>query len=89
MIVRKPASRVEGSASQVPKLAVSQRRASTPLGVIALKGAWLNDHAFAMDLRMIGGDKDQRWILSFDGEKPKLRGKGRGLLRLSGRSRFH
>jgi CubicO group peptidase (beta-lactamase class C family) len=48
---------------------------SSPLGVIALKGTWLNDHAFAIDLRLVGGDKDQRWILSFDGDKPKLRGK--------------
>jgi CubicO group peptidase (beta-lactamase class C family) len=53
-----------------------RKGASTPLGVIALKGTWLNDHAFAMDLRLVGGDKDQRWILSFDGEKPKLSGKG-------------
>jgi CubicO group peptidase (beta-lactamase class C family) len=54
-----------------------RKGASTPLGVIALKGAWLNDHAFAIDFRLIGGDSDQRWILSVDGEKPNLRGKDR------------
>ena len=52
-----------------------RKGASTPLGVIALKGTWLNDHAFAIDLRLLGGDSDRRWILSVDGEKPKLRGK--------------
>jgi CubicO group peptidase (beta-lactamase class C family) len=53
-----------------------RKGASTPLGVIALKGTWLNDHAFAIDLRMVGGDRDQRWVLSIDGDKPHLRGKG-------------
>jgi CubicO group peptidase (beta-lactamase class C family) len=49
---------------------------STPLGTIALKGTWLNDHTFAMDLRLLGGDSDRRWILSLNGETPTLRGKG-------------
>jgi hypothetical protein len=49
---------------------------STPLGVIALKGTWLNDHEFAVDLRLVGGDGDHKWTLSFDGDRPRLRGKG-------------
>jgi CubicO group peptidase (beta-lactamase class C family) len=48
---------------------------STPLGVIALKGTWLNDHEFTMDLRLVGGDSDRKWVLSFDGDRPRLRGK--------------
>jgi len=48
---------------------------STPLGVIALKGTWLNDHEFTMDLRLVGGDSDHKWVLSFDGDRPRLRGK--------------
>jgi hypothetical protein len=47
----------------------------TPIGVLALKGTWLNDHAFAIDLRLVGGDSDHGWVLSLDGEKPRLRGK--------------
>jgi CubicO group peptidase (beta-lactamase class C family) len=47
----------------------------TPLGVIALKGTWLNGHEFAMNLRLVGGDSDRKWILSFDGDRPRLRGK--------------
>jgi hypothetical protein len=54
-----------------------RKGASTPLGVIGLKGTWLNDHAFAIDLQLVGGDSDQRWILSVDGQKPNLRGKDR------------
>jgi CubicO group peptidase (beta-lactamase class C family) len=47
----------------------------SPLGIIALKGTWLNDREFAMDLRLVGGDRDRRWILSVGGERPNLRGK--------------
>jgi hypothetical protein len=28
-----------------------------------------------MDLRLLGGDYERKWILSFDGEKLRLRGK--------------
>jgi CubicO group peptidase (beta-lactamase class C family) len=47
----------------------------TPLGFLALKGTWLNDHVLAIDLRLVGGDSDRKWILSFDGERLNLRGK--------------
>jgi len=53
-----------------------RKGASTPLGVIALKGTWLNDREFTMDLRLVGGDNDHKWVLSFDGDRPRLRGKG-------------
>jgi CubicO group peptidase (beta-lactamase class C family) len=48
---------------------------ATALGVIALKGAWSNSQTFAIDVRLLGGDNDRRWILSFDGAKVNLRGK--------------
>jgi CubicO group peptidase (beta-lactamase class C family) len=47
----------------------------TPLGFLALKGTWQNDHVFAIDLRLLGGDSDRKWILSFDGDRLNLRGK--------------
>ena len=48
---------------------------ATALGVIALKGAWSNSQTFAIDVRLLGGDNDRKWILSFDGAKVNLRGK--------------
>jgi hypothetical protein len=33
-------------------------------------------HLAAQKAALVGGDSDRRWILSVDGEKPKLRGKG-------------
>ncbi|WP_426437782.1 serine hydrolase domain-containing protein [Bradyrhizobium genosp. P] len=49
----------------------------TPLGVLALKGAWQDSRTFAVDLRLVGGDTDRKWLLSFDGAKASLRGKDR------------
>lgn len=51
--------------------------APTPLGVVALKGTWQDDHTFAIDLRMVGGDTDRKWLLSFDSAKARLQGKDR------------
>jgi CubicO group peptidase (beta-lactamase class C family) len=48
---------------------------SNPLGVIALKGTWSNSQTFAIDVRLLGGDSDRKWILSFDGARLNLRGK--------------
>ncbi|MBR0691991.1 serine hydrolase [Bradyrhizobium lablabi] len=50
---------------------------TTPLGVMALKGTWQDSHTFAIDLRMVGGDTDRKWLLSFDGAKARLNGKDR------------
>jgi CubicO group peptidase (beta-lactamase class C family) len=48
----------------------------TPLVlVLALKGAWSNSQTFAIDVRLLGGDIDRKWILSFDGGRLNLRGK--------------
>lgn len=29
-----------------------------------------------MVTRFVGGDSDRKWVLSFDGDRPRLRGKG-------------
>jgi hypothetical protein len=50
----------------------------TFFGVIAAKGNWLDGHTFAIEFLALGmGEEVQRWTLSFDGEKPNLRGKDR------------
>ena len=51
---------------------------STALGVLALKGTWSDSHTFVIDRRLLGGDDDRKWTLSFDGGKANLRGKDRG-----------
>jgi CubicO group peptidase (beta-lactamase class C family) len=50
---------------------------STPLGVMAMKGTWQDSHTIAIELRLVGGDTDRTWLLSFDGTKASLRGKDR------------
>jgi CubicO group peptidase (beta-lactamase class C family) len=50
---------------------------STPLGVMALKGSWQDSQTFAIDWRLVGGDTDRNWLLSFAGTKVTLRGKDR------------
>jgi hypothetical protein len=48
----------------------------TVFGVAAAKGNWLDGHTFAFQFLMLGlGAEVQKWTLSFDGEKPNLRGK--------------
>jgi hypothetical protein len=49
----------------------------TPLGVMALKGTWQTAETFAIDLRLVGGDTDRKWLLTFDGGKARLSGKDR------------
>ena len=49
----------------------------TPLGVMALKGTWQTAETLAIDLRLVGGDTDRRWLLTFDGGKARLSGKDR------------
>jgi CubicO group peptidase (beta-lactamase class C family) len=41
-------------------------------GINAVKGSWLDDHTFLID-RLILGLDDQRWTLTFDGEKLNVR----------------
>jgi CubicO group peptidase (beta-lactamase class C family) len=50
----------------------------TVFGVVAAKGNWLDGHTFAIQFLMLGfGEEVQKWTLSFDREKPSLRGKDR------------
>ncbi|HEX7922599.1 MAG TPA: serine hydrolase [Bradyrhizobium sp.] len=49
----------------------------TPLGVMALKGTWQDGQTFVIDLRLVGGDTDRRWLLTFDDGKARLSGKDR------------
>jgi CubicO group peptidase (beta-lactamase class C family) len=50
---------------------------ATPRGVMGMKGTWLDQNTFVIDVRLIGGDDNRKWILSFDGERLNLRGKAR------------
>jgi hypothetical protein len=53
-------------------------RRGTPMafGVIAVKGRWLDEHAFEIERRTLGEDgRPRKWTLSFDGDKVSLRGK--------------
>ena len=38
---------------------------------------WQTAETFAIDLRLVGGDTDRRWLLTFDGGKARLSGKDR------------
>ena len=45
------------------------RKASTPYGIDAVKGSWLDDHAFVVERRILGHGETQKWTLAFDGKK--------------------
>jgi hypothetical protein len=48
----------------------------TPYGPLAVKGRWLDDHAFEVERINIGSSElSRKWTLSFDGDKVSLRGK--------------
>lgn len=48
----------------------------TPFGPLAVKGKWLDDHAFEVERVNIGAsEKSRKWTLSFDGDKLNLRGR--------------
>ena len=40
-----------------------------PYGINAAKGRWLNEHAFAIERRILGHSDIQTWTLTFDGNK--------------------
>jgi CubicO group peptidase (beta-lactamase class C family) len=46
-------------------------------GAAAMKGRWSDGHSLLIDRQTLGTGEGQKWSLSFDGEKLKLRGKGR------------
>jgi hypothetical protein len=43
--------------------------ASTPYGIDALKGSWLDDHTFAVERPILGRGETQKWTLAFDCKK--------------------
>jgi hypothetical protein len=45
------------------------RKASTPYGIDAVKGSWLDDHTFVVERRILGHGETQKWTLAFDGKK--------------------
>jgi CubicO group peptidase (beta-lactamase class C family) len=53
-----------------------QKGDTTPAGVSAAKGSWLNDHTFVIQRPILGsGLTEQKYTLEFDGEKLSLRGR--------------
>jgi CubicO group peptidase (beta-lactamase class C family) len=49
----------------------------TASGTFASKGKWLNGSTLEIDRLALGMDEQQKWILSFDGDRLHLRGKNR------------
>jgi hypothetical protein len=49
----------------------------TDRGVRAVKGKWLDQHTFAIDVQSLGAGEQREWILSFEGNKLNFRGKDR------------
>jgi hypothetical protein len=45
------------------------RKSSTPYGIDAVKGSWLDDHTFVVERQILGHGETQRWMLTFDGNK--------------------
>jgi len=43
--------------------------ASTPYGINAVKGSWLDDHTFAVERPILGQGETQKWTLAFDRKK--------------------
>jgi len=57
---------------------VYRKSESAVSGLVATKGDWLNGSTFVMERLTIGaGQEVQKWILSFDGARLHLRGRGR------------
>jgi hypothetical protein len=46
-------------------------------GVRAVKGTWLDQHTFGIDVQYLGAGQQRRWTLSFDGARVNVRGKDR------------
>jgi hypothetical protein len=45
--------------------------------VRAVKGRWLDQHRFDIDVQYLGAGEQREWVLSFEGNKVNLRGKDR------------
>lgn len=49
----------------------------TASGVRAVKGTWLDEHRFGVDVQYLGAGERRKWTLSFSGDSLTLRGKDR------------
>ena len=49
-----------------------RKSAPGPSGVVVMRGAWLNGSTFEIERQTIGTGEQQKWTLSFDGEKLRL-----------------
>ena len=49
----------------------------TASGIVAMRGKWSDGRTFVIERQMLGTGEEQKWTLSFDGERLHLRGKGR------------
>ncbi len=49
----------------------------TASGIVATRGKWLDGHTLVVERQTLGTGEQQKWTLSFDGERLHLRGKGR------------
>ncbi len=47
----------------------------TNFGVRAVKGSWLDEHTFAIDVQYVGQGEQRHWSLRFDADKVTLSGK--------------
>ena len=53
-----------------------RRDKATDAGVSAIKGRWLNNHAFEIERLFVGGSSGpQNWTLYFDGDTLNVRGR--------------
>ncbi len=64
----RPLSRISGS------IGLDGRYAKSPAsyGVNAVRGAWLDDHTFKVEWRILGHSETRTWTLAFDREKVDL-----------------
>jgi hypothetical protein len=49
----------------------------TAFGIAAVRGKWLDGRTFLIERQILGMGEQQKWTLSFDGDRLHVRGKGR------------
>lgn len=49
----------------------------TAAGIVAMRGKWLDGHTFLIERQIVGTGEQQKWTLSFDGDRLRVHGKGR------------
>ena len=56
---------------------VYRNSAPTELGILAMKGVWLDAHRFLIDAQYVGVGEQRQWMLSLYGERLTLHGRAR------------